>query len=280
MNLTSMIAVYNEEQRIKRLVVSAKLWCDEVLVLDKGSQDDTRGIAADLGAKVVSIPFCGPGEEDTFKWAHEYASSDWILAITPSEQPTLDMAKFFRAFSPHQFRDADVIQLPVKVMTFGDFIPRAGPWALSFQPRLWNKHRATATGKIHAPLALTANTRRLDFRKDFFLLHCTHPSFESFIEKHKSYAAGEARTAGDLYRACRLAIEKAERHDIDFLEAGKVGLRSMVAWKAYHYMIALACLTFELDERTVLETYDRALDALYLEIEREFRSRNSRHLPT
>jgi glycosyltransferase involved in cell wall biosynthesis len=258
MKITAMMSVFNEEHRISRAVKGTRLWSDQVLVLDKGSTDKTVEVAKSLGATVLSIPFSGPGEEDIVRWAQS-AKNDWIVGLTPGEQASLALAKFFRSFAGTDDHSTDIFQVPVKIKTFGDFALRNGPWSISYQARLWHRGRVIPQNEIHAPLALTKNTKRLPFRDEFYLLHCTHNTYPAFIEKHKNYAWAEATRANDLILRARQAIEKAERHDIDFLHAGNIGLRSMVAWKAYHYMISLACLTHDLTEEKVREIYEADL---------------------
>ena len=53
--LTVGILTLNEEKRIASCINSAK-FADQILVIDSGSQDKTRDIAAALGAEVLSTP--------------------------------------------------------------------------------------------------------------------------------------------------------------------------------------------------------------------------------
>lgn len=54
----SMIA-RNEEAQIGRCLASVAGFCDELLVLDTGSTDNTKSIASEAGARVETIEWPG-----------------------------------------------------------------------------------------------------------------------------------------------------------------------------------------------------------------------------
>ena len=78
MTLSLCMIVKNEEKVIRRCLESVKEVCDEMIVVDTGSQDNTREIAAACGAKVFSFPWTYD-----FAAARNYsfslASSDYLL---------------------------------------------------------------------------------------------------------------------------------------------------------------------------------------------------------
>jgi len=70
--------VRDEEEALAGVLADAASFCDELVVVDTGSQDATREIAASAGARV-----------ETFAWADDFAAArnasfeactgDWIL---------------------------------------------------------------------------------------------------------------------------------------------------------------------------------------------------------
>ena len=98
MTLSLCMIVKNEEKVIRRCLESVKEVCDEMIVVDTGSQDNTREIAAACGAKVFSFPWTYD-----FAAARNYsfslASSDYLLwldaddVILPKEQKKLRCLK-------------------------------------------------------------------------------------------------------------------------------------------------------------------------------------------
>lgn len=74
----------NEQNRIGRCLRSAQGCVDEIIVVDTGSTDDTRRVAAEFGAQVLEYPFAGD-----FSAARNVSLSackgDWILVLDADE---------------------------------------------------------------------------------------------------------------------------------------------------------------------------------------------------
>jgi glycosyltransferase involved in cell wall biosynthesis len=79
LRISALLHAKNDAQRIGRALDSLRP-CDEILVIDHDSEDDTAKIARDHGAKVKKAV---QGVEDG-TYATD-ASHDWILCILPCE---------------------------------------------------------------------------------------------------------------------------------------------------------------------------------------------------
>ncbi|HZS45043.1 MAG TPA: glycosyltransferase family 2 protein [Blastocatellia bacterium] len=80
--ISAVIIALNEERDIRRALASVE-WCDEIIVVDSGSTDQTVAICEEFGAKVFHRYFTGYGEQKRF--AVERAANDWILSIDADE---------------------------------------------------------------------------------------------------------------------------------------------------------------------------------------------------
>jgi glycosyltransferase involved in cell wall biosynthesis len=88
--LTVTIVTKNEEQFIERCINSVS-WADEVLVLDSGSSDRTREIAASLGANVYEQEWLGhPAQRNK---AASLAKNDWVFSMDADELVTPELAQ-------------------------------------------------------------------------------------------------------------------------------------------------------------------------------------------
>lgn len=90
-SLSLAMIVKNEERVLGRILVQAKAFCDELVIVDTGSTDGTVALAQSFGAKVFRFDWI-----DDFAAARNHAFSqctgDWILwldaddVITPANQ--------------------------------------------------------------------------------------------------------------------------------------------------------------------------------------------------
>jgi len=82
MKLSATLVTLNEEPNIARAIESLRC-ADEILVVDSGSTDRTREIAARLGARVIEEPWQGYAAQKNF--AAHAATHDWILSLDADE---------------------------------------------------------------------------------------------------------------------------------------------------------------------------------------------------
>jgi len=80
--ISATIITYNEERNIARAIESLRC-CDEIIVVDSGSNDRTVELATNHGARVIENPWTGYASQKNF--ASEQAANDWILSIDADE---------------------------------------------------------------------------------------------------------------------------------------------------------------------------------------------------
>jgi hypothetical protein len=82
--LTVCVITQDEADRLGRCLASVEGVADEIVVVDSGSTDDTRGVAEHFGARWFErAPF--PGWEAQKQWAMEQAEGEWILSLDADE---------------------------------------------------------------------------------------------------------------------------------------------------------------------------------------------------
>jgi glycosyltransferase involved in cell wall biosynthesis len=86
--ISLIVITYNEAASIARCLDSVS-FAAEKIVLDCGSDDDTRAIAAAHGARVVNQPWLGFGAQRNF--GSGLASHDWILSLDADEALTPEL---------------------------------------------------------------------------------------------------------------------------------------------------------------------------------------------
>lgn len=84
MKITANIITLNEEHNIKACIESLQDVCDEIIVVDSNSSDETVMIAESLGAKIVVQDYLGDGFQKNVVLKH--ATYEWILSIDADER--------------------------------------------------------------------------------------------------------------------------------------------------------------------------------------------------
>lgn len=77
--------VKNEEQFLRNCLSEAKLYCDELIVVDTGSTDRTAAIAEECGAQVFSFEWCHDFSAAR-NYSLQFATGDFILVLDADER--------------------------------------------------------------------------------------------------------------------------------------------------------------------------------------------------
>ena len=91
MKLSGVIITYNEARNIRRCLLSLQEVCDEILVLDSCSTDETQAICQEFGARFEQNPFEGHIQQKNE--ALKRATHDWVLSLDADEALTDELKK-------------------------------------------------------------------------------------------------------------------------------------------------------------------------------------------
>lgn len=83
-NITATIITLNEKKHIREVILNVQRICNEVIVVDSFSSDETCQIAEELGAKVIKQKYLGDGGQKAY--CEQYATNEWILSIDADER--------------------------------------------------------------------------------------------------------------------------------------------------------------------------------------------------
>lgn len=155
--ISLVIITLNEQDGIARAIESAS-FCDDVVVLDSGSTDDTCQIARSLGARVVLEEWRGFQAQK--QRATELAKNDWVLSLDGDEAVSSElrdqMIALFKSWSQGAAQshfNVDGYKFPRLTFNLGRWI-RHGGWYPDWQLRLYNRTRAKwVGGQVHERVA-------------------------------------------------------------------------------------------------------------------------------
>ena len=196
--ISLIVITYNEAANIARCLDSVG-FAAEKIVVDCGSDDDTRTIAAAHGARVVDQPWLGYGAQRNF--ASGLASHDWILSLDADEALTPELTLALERGLPQlQASDAAAGVL----FRTAWFMGRPMRWYRMMvrerKPRIYHRQRARwSEARVHESLQYRAAD--VAFQPPF--LHYLNPTLVHHQLKYLRYAELKALDWRERGRASR-----------------------------------------------------------------------------
>jgi glycosyltransferase involved in cell wall biosynthesis len=195
--LTACIITYNEADRIADCLRSLD-FCEEIVVVDSHSTDDTRELAAALGARVIERDW--PGYRTQKQFAVEAASYDWVLCLDADERVSGRLRAEIVALRARGFAGAAGWSVPRITAYFGRFL-----WHGNAYPdrlvRLFDRRRGGWTGyEIHENTTVAGRVGRLHGH----LEHYAYRSLSDHMNRMQRYADLMAQALYEHGRRCGL----------------------------------------------------------------------------
>jgi glycosyltransferase involved in cell wall biosynthesis len=177
------IITYNEEKNIKDCLESVR-WADEIVVVDGSSQDRTREIAKELGARVIKTinkPFFDINKNMAIKACR----GDWILLLDADERISPQLAKEIRE-RVNKWQPGEPIAYWMKRKNYflGRFFRKGGQYP---DPviRLFQRGKALMPEEtVHLQLKVKGKIGWL--KND--LIHLATPEFSRYLLRERRYA--------------------------------------------------------------------------------------------
>jgi glycosyltransferase involved in cell wall biosynthesis len=192
MKISAAIITLNEEAKIARAIESLRC-CDEILVVDSRSDDDTVAIAKRLGARVVECDWKGYAAQKNF--AAEQASFDWILSLDADEV----LSEALEAEIWHLKKTGpqhDAYTMPRMAQYLGRWILHSG-WYPDRKVRLFHREKAKWEGDfVHESVKVAGTVGDLDSN----LLHFTCESLSEHLRTLDRYTTLAAEQLVDQKR--------------------------------------------------------------------------------
>lgn len=182
-----VILTLNEEVNINECLASCS-WSDDVHVLDSGSEDRTREVAAARGARVWVNPFESFGKQRNWAIDNIPLKHDWVFHLDADERFTPELVDELRRLLAGDPADSG-FHVPSKLMFMGRWLKRAGGYP-TYQMRLFHKGRMRFKDHGHGQREDTDKPlSRLD---QPYLHYSFSKGFFDWVDKHNRYSSLEA----------------------------------------------------------------------------------------
>jgi glycosyltransferase involved in cell wall biosynthesis len=181
-------------------------FCDEIIVVDSGSEDGTAEIAGQHGARVIQSEWRGFGPQKQF--AVEQASHDWVLCIDADERVSERLRESIPAalsaptVSAYRFPRCN--RFMGRYLRHGEGYP---DWSLRLFDR---RHARWSADAVHEKVLTEAEIGTLAGD----LLHDTAETLDSYLAKQNRYttlAAEAALAAGRRASVVQLLVSPVLR---------------------------------------------------------------------
>jgi glycosyltransferase involved in cell wall biosynthesis len=179
MKISAAIITYNEERNIARVLESLRC-CDEIVVIDSGSNDRTVELATKLGARVIDSVWRGfAGQKNHASGQCQY---DWVLSLDADEalSEALEAEIWQIKKNGPQF---DAYTMPRLAQYLGRWILHSG-WYPDRKIRLFDRRRAKWVGDfVHESVAVEGSVGHLKSN----ILHFTCSSLSEHLKTMDRY---------------------------------------------------------------------------------------------
>lgn len=123
--ISTVILTHNEAANLPRCLASLR-WCDDVLVLDSGSSDDSVAIARAAGARVATRAFDSFAAQRNHAMEHGALRHPWVLHVDADEVVTPALAEELRAIAAGGDSRFPVYRVPSRLIFMGRWLRHAG----------------------------------------------------------------------------------------------------------------------------------------------------------
>jgi glycosyltransferase involved in cell wall biosynthesis len=234
--LSAVVLTRNEADNLPRVLASLK-FCDEIVVVDNNSTDNSAKIATKSGARVLKHALTDFSKQRN--WALEQVKTSWVLFVDADEEVSPELAQ-------------EIVQSIQKIEYKGFLIPRhdylwgkrlkyGDLWGFKVL-RLARRGAGDWTGAVHESWKIEG---RVGVLKNS-LRHYPHANIVEFLRSINTYSSLKAReffemhrktnvieiTLGPVYRFLLLYIGK-----FGFLD-GTAGFIHAMVMSFYMFLVA------------------------------------------
>lgn len=204
--VSAVVNTLNESSNIQLCLQSLR-WCDEIIIVDMHSDDNTVEIASQFTSKIYSHEKMGY-VEPARKFAVEKASGDWILILDADELISASLKKQLELIINED--NYDVIHMPRKNYIMGNWLRNTGWWP-DYQPRLFKKGMISFNDNIHSEFKINDSAKciYLPTIEQNGIDHFAYKDSEQFLSKLNRYTSIEANQmfeAGKKFSLLRMMI--------------------------------------------------------------------------
>lgn len=197
MQISVIIIAKNEAENLKRSLPKLH-WCDDIVLIDDCSSDQTAEIAKSFGAKVFQRAFDGFGTQKQYAVAQ--TTHPWVLNLDADE--VMEDALIQEILSLKESEGITAYELPIQHVFLGKVF-KHGKESNYPHLRLFNKNKGNFNNAVvHEKVITTGRTLQLKGK----VLHYSYKNLEHYFQKFNSYTQSGALKLKEKGKSRPLAL--------------------------------------------------------------------------
>ena len=185
-----LILTLNEERNLPACLASLA-GCNDIFVLDSGSNDRTNEIAQNAGARVMVRSFINFADQRNFGHEHIPFKNDWVFHLDADEQLTPDLLRECSTLSAQNPGALDGFMVAPKMFYHGRWIPHCTDFP-AYQARFCHGRRFRFIQVGHGQREQPG--MKLGRLLNNYVHNISAHTDAELLAKHKRYARQEAST--------------------------------------------------------------------------------------
>jgi glycosyltransferase involved in cell wall biosynthesis len=179
--LSCIVITRNEQHNIDRCLSSVK-FCDEIIVVDSESSDNTVPLAKKYTQKIFTVPWKGYTEQRNH--ALQLATNDWVLSLDADEEIDEDLKEEILS-TIKKSEKSSAFLIPRKTLHSGKWI-KYGGWYPNYLTRLFKKSEGKWVGdEVHEKWETEGPVEKLSNP----ILHYSFTSFYDQVMRNNEYSS-------------------------------------------------------------------------------------------
>lgn len=191
--ITAIVVCFNEETHLRESLASLA-FCDEIIVADLGSTDNSVEIAKSFTNQVISIPRVQYVEMALGQLVL-FAHNDWIISQDPDEVISPALTGQLHDVIEHE-QDLAKIVTPMRYYFKGKRLNGTIWGGLKHKDRVFNRDRTRISPLVHVGVTVLPgyNTYQIAFDGNNVIEHYWMDSYKALVQKHWRYIRGEGES--------------------------------------------------------------------------------------
>ncbi len=186
--ISVVVNTRNEEKTLAGCLETVN-FCDEVIVMDMESSDNTKNIASQYTDKIYDHPNIG-FVEPARNIAISKATGDWILILDADERISKELAKKLKEIVADG--SVDFVRIPRKNIIFGKWLQHSRWWP-DHNIRFFKKGSVVWQSEIHSVPITTGTGISLEAIESLAIEHLHYQSLDEYALRSLRYSTQQAK---------------------------------------------------------------------------------------